>query len=157
MQNLYEILRSNPQSSTEELRNEYKRLVRLHHPDKNVQTTSSTDDDKTLTFYKISDVKRGNVSEAFISIDKAWKILSNPDLRAEYDAKWHEHALAQDLPIQDYVLFEDFDHEELNAYTYVCRCGGKYVLSEIDSQVHFDVVCCDTCSLTIKVVYDDVH
>ncbi|XP_045172513.2 DPH4 homolog [Mercenaria mercenaria] len=40
-------------------------------------------------------------------------------------------------------------------YTYNCRCGGSYILTGVDVKLKFDIVCCDTCSLSIKVIYDD--
>lgn len=38
-------------------------------------------------------------------------------------------------------------------YVYPCRCGGNYVLMEVDVQLKFDFVCCDSCSLTVQVIY----
>ncbi|BFZ18933.1 hypothetical protein BsWGS_21972 [Bradybaena similaris] len=149
MENLYEILQSDPGASTEQLRDSYKRLVRLYHPDKNVQILAGNCNGTSPP--------KPDVADKFINIDRAWKILGNPQLRAQFDAKWHERNLAQDLPIQDVVSFEDFDHDdEDNMYTYACRCGGVYLLSELDSQLHFDIVCCETCSLTIQVRYENL-
>lgn len=39
-------------------------------------------------------------------------------------------------------------------YKYDCRCGGSYVLTDVDVQLRFDIVCCDTCSLSVQVIYD---
>lgn len=39
-------------------------------------------------------------------------------------------------------------------YRYDCRCGGSYVLTDVDVQLRFDIVCCDTCSLSVQVIYD---
>lgn len=43
--------------------------------------------------------------------------------------------------------------EEKKIYTYTCRCGGQYVLTGVDVKLKFDIVCCDTCSLSVKVIY----
>lgn len=40
-------------------------------------------------------------------------------------------------------------------YMYECRCGGNYVLTGLDVQLQFDLVCCDTCSLSVQVIYVD--
>ncbi|CAL1547697.1 unnamed protein product [Lymnaea stagnalis] len=148
MDNLYEILHCRFGDSVESLKKSYMSLVRLHHPDKLPQHSSS---DSGLDF------QRDNVNtEMFIKIDRAWKILSNPHLRAQYDAKWHERTLVQNLPIQDTVFFKDFEFDETeNMYKYTCRCGSYYLLSNSESEFHFDIICCDTCSLTIKVNYEN--
>ncbi|XP_013083276.2 DPH4 homolog [Biomphalaria glabrata] len=140
MENLYEILNSRSGASMEEIKKSYISLVRLHHPDKKVQQQSHCSDMAN--------------SEMFIKIDRAWKILSDPKSRAQYDAMWHERSLVQDLPIQEMVDFKEFDLDE-KLYTYPCRCGSLYVLTDVESQFHFDIVCCGTCSLTIKVIYSD--
>ncbi|CAG5136643.1 unnamed protein product [Candidula unifasciata] len=153
MENLYEILQSDPGASTEQLRDSYKRLVRLYHPDKNLQTLLLSNNHETS-----SATENTQNADKFIIIDRAWKILSDPELRSQFDAKWHDRNLAQELPIQDEVLFEDFDYtDEEKVYLFPCRCGGYYVLSELDSQLHFDIVCCETCSLTIKVLYKSAY
>lgn len=143
MENLYEVLQSDHGASTEDLKKSYTRLIRLYHPDKNIQT-AVVGDNSRLT----------DNAEKFIQIDRAWKILSDPQLRAKFDAKWHEHNVVKDLPVQDIVPLEDFDYDDKDhVYSYPCRCGSDYLLSEMDCQLHFDFVCCETCSLTIKVVY----
>lgn len=40
-------------------------------------------------------------------------------------------------------------------YAYSCRCGGSYVLTDVDVKLKFDIVCCDTCSLSVQVIYND--
>jgi DnaJ-class molecular chaperone len=40
-------------------------------------------------------------------------------------------------------------------YTYECRCGGNYILTGVDVKLKFDIVCCDTCSLSIQVIYNE--
>lgn len=39
-------------------------------------------------------------------------------------------------------------------FVYGCRCGGGYQLTGVEVKLRFDIVCCDSCSLTVKVVYD---
>lgn len=40
-------------------------------------------------------------------------------------------------------------------YAYSCRCGGSYTLTDFDVKLKFDIVCCDTCSLSVQVIYND--
>ncbi|GFO26144.1 Dnaj-like protein subfamily c member 24 [Plakobranchus ocellatus] len=91
----------------------------------------------------------------FVKIDKAWKILGDPQLRAAYDIKWHDRCLAQEYPIQDTVHFKEFSFDsEEEMFMYPCRCGSDFVLTEFESQLFYDIVCCDTCSFAVKVCYD---
>lgn len=62
---LYSLLGLNKSASMEDIRNSYKHLVFLCHPDKNK--------------------KDPNTSEKFINIHKAYQILSNPKSRKYYD------------------------------------------------------------------------
>ncbi|XP_059147538.1 DPH4 homolog isoform X2 [Physella acuta] len=142
MENLYDILQSNPGATVEELKKAYTQLILKYHPDKTPQK-HNLPASQTNT-------------EKFIQVDRAWKILSDPELRAQFDAKWYERSLVQDLPIQETVHIKDFDFDSCeNVYTYPCRCGSCYVLSELESQVRFDIVCCETCSLTVQVIYEE--
>jgi len=204
MEDLYRILQTHPTASSTELKKCYQELALLYHPDK------SKAKDKAAT------------SEKFIAVNRAYKILSDPDLRTQYDVKWKERCLAQTFPIQETVDFEEFEemvaenesndvtenlvkicdveqdsenqskgsnsdenncnlkgdnqgsveddlkHSYLNTsanegvndlvkdmvYTYTCRCGGSYILTEVDVKLKFDIVCCDSCSLSIQVTYD---
>ena len=60
---LYNCLQVNPYSSEQDIKKSYRRLARIHHPDKN-----------------------GNIEE-FQKIQLAYEILKNEDTREEYDTK----------------------------------------------------------------------
>lgn len=47
------------------------------------------------------------------------------------------------------------DPHEDSVFVYSCRCGGSYVLTGVDVKLKFDIVCCDTCSLSVQVIYSD--
>ena len=38
-------------------------------------------------------------------------------------------------------------------YSKACRCGGHYTISDDDLTSGVDLTCCDVCSLTIRVLY----
>ncbi|XP_012942370.1 DPH4 homolog [Aplysia californica] len=160
MENLYEILQSSPQASAEELKKSYMRLARQYHPDKmshsrsNGQESLSEPSRCEASNEQSENTFQKNCSDEFVKIDRAWKILRDSELRTQFDLKWQERCLSQDLPIQDTVPYEDFDWDDSeDMYTYPCRCGSFYLLSETDVKLLYDIVCCETCSLTIKVVY----
>ena len=157
MENLYDSLQCESTASHDQIRKSYQTLALKHHPDKAGENHTSVS------------------SEEFIKINRAWKILSDPKLREQYDVRWAERCLAQSYPIQDTIEFEQFDlldndgsdlHTELCSdlskqhgvvveYGYECRCGGYYILTNDDVEMKFDLVCCDSCSLTVKVLYNE--
>lgn len=221
MENLYKILNCNEDASVEVLRKSYMDLALRYHPD-----------------------KRQGECGRFIQVNQAWRVLSDDNLRKQYDTRWRERCLMQTYPIQDTVGLEDFvfvesinrpesgargcqadmscpkhstdtdrvsvttpkyqlspckqyqqtpeinndrsdcphrdsacedrvnntlDSHEMKhtsddmennfdtnrEYHYECRCGGTYILTQLDIELKFDIVCCDTCSLAISVVYND--
>lgn len=134
MENLYDILECDPSVSQEEVKRCYVNLVLKFHPDKS----------------------RSEDSAAFIKLKRAWDVLGNPVLRREYDARWKERCLVQDLPVQEEVECSEFELiESCCSYCYPCRCGGDFILSEAEAKFHYDIVCCEICSLTVRVLYTD--
>ncbi|XP_053245966.1 dnaJ homolog subfamily C member 24 isoform X2 [Podarcis raffonei] len=79
-----------------------------------------------------TDVPAGEVEarmQRFIEIDRAWKILGNEETKKEYDLQRRD------------------DH----CYSLICRCGGKYTVSQKEAE-EVSLVCCDTCSLLIEIL-----
>ncbi|XP_069134250.1 DPH4 homolog [Argopecten irradians] len=147
MEDLYNILECKNCDNYEDLKKSYQKLVLKFHPDKQSQVDS--DEEKLKS------------TDMFLRINRAWKILSDPNLRQKYDAAWTQRCLVQDWPIQDEVDVDEFlqedmeEEEEKSRFFYTCRCGGSYILHDSDITLRLDVVCCDTCSLTIRVLYPD--
>ena len=142
MDNYYELLKCSMDAAPEELKSAYQTLAREHHPDKLMQQGAS-------------DSEAQMNSGQFTQIDKAWKVLGDPELRKEYDAKWQQRCLAQKWPIQDDVEFVEFYLEEDDCFYYDCRCGGQHILTSTDVSFKVDLVCCGSCSLSIRVLYSD--
>ncbi|XP_028585622.1 dnaJ homolog subfamily C member 24 isoform X2 [Podarcis muralis] len=102
-----------------------------------------------------ADVPAGEVEarmQRFIEIDRAWKILGNEETKKEYDLQRREHELTQGWPVDAQVSLEDMawnlnDH----CYSLICRCGGKYTVSQKEAE-EVSLVCCDTCSLLIEIL-----
>ncbi|GFS14435.1 DnaJ-like protein subfamily C member 24 [Elysia marginata] len=124
---------------------EKSETVSLPHEENNKCISES--DDSAMK-HKVSDYD-------FVKIDKAWKILGDDDLRAQYDIMWQDRCLMQEHPVQETVPFDEFQFDvDEDFFTYPCRCGGEYLLTELERQLMCDFVCCDTCSLIIKIIYD---
>lgn len=134
MENLYEIMECSEDASFEKLRQNYQKLVLRYHPDKNIDNVSN---------------------EKFVKVKKAWDILSDKKLKEDYDIKWKQRKVAQNFPIQNEVHIDEFDEDDELFLTNECRCGGLYILSETDVKFCCDIVCCDTCTLSVKVIYSD--
>lgn len=126
MENLYNHLGCDVNSSPKTIRQAFQRLAKELHPDK----TPST------------------LTEEFIKVKRAYDILNDPDLKKQYDACWLQEQQGQEWPIQDQV-----DIEEFYDGVYPCRCGGQYELSPTDQMFKMTYVICNTCSLCIQVFY----
>lgn len=140
MLDLYSILQCEFDAPFEELKRNYRRLILVYHPDKTQEDDKTSEQKKDLFYHRI---------------DQAWSILRDTESRAEYNALWTQYKLAQDWPIQETVHFIEFDkyESESSEFEYICRCGGKFILDQLQRDLGVDIVCCDTCSLSIKVCY----
>lgn len=128
MKTYYEILESSTESSTEELKSNYRRLILQHHPDKN------------------NDSPQGN------EIIEAWNTLRDVTKRKLYDAEIFQNQIHQ-----SYNVFGKFTVSELTE-PQRCRCSGEYCLddesrtelltSSTDEELLIE---CSECSLVIQV------
>ncbi len=144
MEDFYAILECQPDSTQEEIKSSFQKLALKFHPDK-LCASSPT-----------SSASSHSVGREFVQINKAWKVLGDDASRKEYDARWTQRCIAQDWPIQEDVSFDDFDAEPDTAdVTHECRCGGVYRLTPVDVSFRLDIVTCESCSLCIRVLYND--
>ncbi len=62
--------------------------------------------------------------------------------------------MTQKLPLSDTVDLDDMTFDPgSEAYSLSCRCGGEYVISETEMECGVEVVCCSTCTLCVRVLY----
>jgi len=145
MENYYEILSSYPGDTIEMIKKNYQKLLLQFHPDKQQQhrqNNANSADDILMKYHLVN---------------KAWKVLSDPELRKQYDSSWMQRNTFQLWPIQEVVNFEEFDMcGDSEQYNYCCRCGGNLILTKTDALFQVDYVCCDICSLCVKVEYNSV-
>lgn len=144
MENYYDILGCTMDSTHHEIKHSYQKLALKYHPDKHAQNEELPHD------------AANDYSSLFIKLQKAWEILGNPETRNEFNARWKDHCIAQDWPVQEELDISDFDFDEdSECYIYGCRCGSDYVLTTKDVFFKMDYVSCDICSLCVKVEYKD--
>lgn len=136
-----------------ELKQAYKRALLAHHPDKRPSSLAPS----------------SHVSTSIDSITQAFKTLSDPELRAEYDRdqrmqvnedderKDQGNTLRTGMETLD---LEDFNFEDSSeAWTRPCRCGSDpaFVITEDELEKNVDfgelVVGCKGCSLWLKVLF----
>ncbi|NWU67952.1 DPH3 protein, partial [Pterocles burchelli] len=55
----------------------------------------------------------------------------------------------------DEVEIEDFEYdEETETYSYPCPCGDRFLITREDLENGEDVATCPSCSLILRVIYD---
>ncbi|XP_064300395.1 diphthamide biosynthesis protein 3 [Phalacrocorax carbo] len=55
----------------------------------------------------------------------------------------------------DEVEIEDFEYdEETETYSYPCPCGDRFLITRGDLENGEDVATCPSCSLILRVIYD---
>jgi curved DNA-binding protein CbpA len=153
--NAYQILESHPNSTQQEMKESYHKLLLKYHPDKQIENNLST---------------RIVNNDHFIKINSAFKLLSNPIERKHYDSLLKQAELSNKNSLNDdnlFILEKDFClSNDCKLYTIGCdRCGGLFKL-EMETKnelirthsnnltVDSLVVClqCENCSLTINVL-----
>lgn len=150
--NYYEILKVPNNASLDDIRKAYQQLILIHHPDKN----PGGDNDLFIKIDEGTKITK-NVQSTKLQIDNykssyflAYKILKDSSTRKEYDSKQFQDS--SHLIIHDTVNSKDFKFDEANKVNYfVCKCGGWYILDEESNERDY-IICCDECSLVIKVL-----
>jgi len=134
MKTLYEVLGCHTNASYEELKRRYQELVLKYHPDKQENSLPAT----------------------FLEIDKAWKILRDPEQRKLYDGHLAHTRLSEQPLVYATLTVSDLDrHEDTLNYSYMCRCGGLYSISQKEVGLEDCFVHCEDCSLIIHIKCDN--
>ncbi|XP_049928258.1 dnaJ homolog subfamily C member 24 isoform X1 [Epinephelus moara] len=161
--NLYAVLGASPSDSVQQLRHRYQQLALQYHPDR-LRGECPSEAESAL--------------KKFLEVDEAWKILSDQNTRRQYDLQRRALELKQDWPVDSTVYLDDMTWDPVCVvsdecvYTYSCRCGGGFSVSEEeveeetqrrqldneeedtkDEEHRGVVVCCDTCSLSVYVTW----
>lgn len=127
--NFYRILGLEANASLIEMKQRYHQLSLKYHPDKN-QTASNQD---------------------FLQVQLAFKILSDPILKQQYDLQFVTNS-SKSFAIHDQVSLDELEFDGC-VYELNCRCGGIFKLSKEATDLTLTILCvsCDTCSLCISV------
>jgi diphthamide biosynthesis protein 4 len=139
---LYRLLGVPRDATQEQIKRAYHQALLRHHPDK---------------------TRSAEQTQGFpASIDKlvhAFRVLSNGSLRETYDKGLQSGSLQPRTgPRPAHVVSLDdlleTSTEENTQWTYKCRCGGVFMLTQdlLENDVH--LVSCDACSETLWVGYE---
>lgn len=124
----YTILGVNESASFEEIKNSYQELIKLYHPDKQMEDAST---------------------EKFIKVNEAWNVLRDEKLRKEYDSTLFQHNLREVPLIYAELKVNQLDFKEGICY-YPCRCGNFFQINK--TEVNEDCLLeCLECSNFISV------
>lgn len=103
----------------------------------------------------------------FNEIHEAYNTLRDPISRQQYDLSLlksqsvHEEidldAFTEHIepvsPNNDNNINDNNEHQERVYFTYGCRCGGEFTITEEDMESGIGVVGCSSCSLLVRVLY----
>eukprot|EP00112_Aurelia_sp_Birch-Aquarium-sp1_P026099 Seg904.2 transcript_id=Seg904.2/GoldUCD/mRNA.D3Y31 product="Nuclear nucleic acid-binding protein C1D" protein_id=Seg904.2/GoldUCD/D3Y31 len=120
--NHYEVLGVEKDAPIVDIKMQYRKLILENHPDKQLQN--------------------GQIAtKRFHEIENAWKILSDPQKRQEYDAYLKEDEIGQCAPFDLEIDLPEMDfHQETSTYTIECRCGGEYIITREQLEEGYNVV-----------------
>ncbi|EME39306.1 hypothetical protein DOTSEDRAFT_138882 [Dothistroma septosporum NZE10] len=139
--------------SPSEIRQAYKQALLYHHPDK--QTDGAVRPPS------------GRATPSIDEITNAYKVLSDPTLRADYDRELRlQRGDDDDEKVNNHrtgmetVDLEEMDlDEDRECWTRPCRCGNQpaFVITESELEKNADygelVTGCKGCSLWLKVLF----
>ncbi|KAI8092746.1 DNAJ heat shock N-terminal domain-containing protein [Halteromyces radiatus] len=138
METHYEVLGVAKDAPVSIIKQRFQQLIIEHHPDKRNNLPLSTSD-----------------QDYAHRILQAWAVLRNEEKRKLYDHELEVATQRQKVTINADVDLDDMEYDESNRiFSLICRCSGSYVISEEDLEQGNDVICCDNCSLRIRVLYD---
>ena len=129
----YDILGIESNASLILIKQQYHQLCLLYHPDKQTNNTDS--------------------HHRFNQVNTAYKVLSDVQLKHEYDLQYVTIKNGSSVAINDNLNVDEMDEND-DGYCYSCRCGGDYVTTKETTELPIPslIVCCDTCSLCIQVL-----
>ncbi|XP_028773465.1 diphthamide biosynthesis protein 4 [Neltuma alba] len=120
---LYDVLNVKEDASYEEIRARYRSAVLNLHPDKLLKTSEMSSSHQTS-------------GDRFLTVQKAWEILSNSTSRSTYDNELRgsrQDALAadvaEDVSLQDMIVEQAGEALDLS---YQCRCGDYFTIDSTE-------------------------
>lgn len=150
----YDTLNLHPTASQAEIKAAYHRLLLTTHPDK--QKNSGKVDKGLANRFDLDRIR------------DAYRTLSDPETRLVYDTALKRGSSntgtktgprpAQIVSLEEFeTSFTDGRGANSSFWTYSCRCGGQYAITEADLENDLHLIACERCSETIYVGYEAVE
>ncbi|GJE89470.1 DnaJ and zf-CSL domain-containing protein [Phanerochaete sordida] len=137
----YAVLSLETSASTAEIKAAYHRALLLHHPDKQLAP------DRREDALDLDTLKR-----AFVT-------LSTTELRTKYDTARSKPRPgprpAQVVSLEEFTVHEDENLDDI-IWSYDCRCGGAYRITEQDMEKDQHLIGCNSCSEVVWAGYEMV-
>lgn len=134
----YALLSVSTSATVAELKEAYRRVLLISHPDKHASKHSSDSVDIDL-------------------LKRAFLTLSTPDLRKAYDLMRAGDTQRTGPRPAQVISLEDFDEDSDSRWTYPCRCGGAYVITQDMLEAGQHLVGCASCSEVVWAGYEVVE
>ena len=150
--NLYDVLGlgGNTGCSADELKRAYRKTALRTHPDKKHEEDASPGEEGRGG-------PEGQQNEAFLEVQRAWAILSDPEERYRYDEELLRGGAGDELEdvVPDKVVtLSEMSHDRgQGSYGFECRCGDTFLIFENEkpeSGTSVLLPCC-SCSLVLCV------
>ncbi|QRV94872.1 DnaJ domain protein [Ceratobasidium sp. AG-Ba] len=152
--NYYSLLGLSKDAGAPAIKQAYRAALLRAHPDKHTQLWGQ---------------KLAVPAVAVTQLQEAFRTLSDPKLRKAYDQLLEEgkgkvtltavvqrpaHEVSLDEFIEDEITKDDGDVTSM--WSYVCRCGGRFIIEEeqLEDGIHY--VGCNGCSEVVWVGYEEV-
>ncbi|KAF9264064.1 hypothetical protein L218DRAFT_1076636 [Marasmius fiardii PR-910] len=149
--NYYDVLCISRTASLQEIKTAYHRSLLLHHPDKSASRPGARETGN-------SSLPTSCLPVEIETIKAAYAALSSPKSRREHDALIDGRDGMVSRPAQ-FVSLEEFEEDatKTGVWSYPCRCGGVYKITEDDMEKNIHMVGCDGCSETVWVGFEVVE
>ena len=115
-----------------ELKKKYNELVLKWHPDKNKNS-------------KESNAKFQNITTSYETLCQ----ILDENVKVNVNENIEKETIYDEVDIYD-MEYDDDDE----CYYYPCPCGDRFFITRIDLSIGLDIAHCPSCTLKIKVVFD---
>ena len=164
--NFYEVLCLPRTATPSDVKAAYHRALLLYHPDKALSARNRNKSTQNIASIQNKLSPEDNAQLPSIDdIQKAYSILADPVLRADFDNHISHNNTASSSTAKgsqraaEIVSFDEFAPEEdgSDAYIYPCRCGSVYRITEEQLDADLHLLGCQGCSEVVWVGYEIVE
>jgi diphthamide biosynthesis protein 4 len=137
----YIVLQLSSDATLADIKRAYQSMLLVVHPDKRRLDSHPTPS-----------------SENMVTVDhirEAYATLSDPQKRMEYDRHYSGRTNSGGPRPAQVLSLEDLTEEEnLERWTYPCRCGGMFAITEREMDAGVHLIGCISCSEVVWVGYE---